>query len=122
MHRERSEVGPIVKWVRIDTGLYRHQKFHDLPDKQPRLLSAWLGGMLLVGEQETDGLITFGLLHETRARPRDAEQLVERGLWVPDQNGYRIHDWADYQPIRVNGMTSSQRAQRAARARWDRAQ
>lgn len=52
-------------------------------------------------QQLTDGHVPKDMIPALGGKPRDAQKLVETGLWHPEPGGYRFHDWAEYQPTRT---------------------
>jgi hypothetical protein len=88
-------------WFKVDDGLLTHPKVLRLPRKDVlsciglwTLLGAWSAQHL------TDGLIPFSII---KAWPRGtfyAERLSEVGLLSATEDGYQMHDWNDYQPVR----------------------
>jgi hypothetical protein len=82
-------------WAKIDDKLCTHPKFVGLP-LAPRGL--WVTALSWSSMQLTDGHIPRSALRLFGAQPRDARRLVEAGLWEEDGDGWRFHDWSDYQP------------------------
>lgn len=107
-----------MTWVRVDTGALRHRKLYSLTTRHPRAVVGWLGGLLLAGEQESDGFIADDQLELTTARRTDARLLVDRGLWLPVDGGWQIHDWADYQPSTPTAKQRAAWGREGARKRW----
>ena len=89
-----------MPWVKLEDGFYTH----------PKLLSVsvsarWLfvAALCFSNQNATDGVVSVGaadgigcIQHARRA----VEELVAAGLWEPDPEGYRIHDYHLYQPSR----------------------
>src|SRR5690606_23232276 len=46
----------------------------------------------------TDGHIPRHVLPLLGGRPRDAAELVRVGLWETDGDGWRFHQWLEFQP------------------------
>jgi len=109
-----------VKWVRVDTDLYRNAKIAPLAIHNRSAVVTWLGGLLIAGEQETDGFVPAYMLADARGRARDVSVLVAAGLWTPTGDGWMIHDWSDKNPTRRTAAEISEQARKAALARWQR--
>ncbi len=99
-----------MAWFKVDDHLYSHPKWLSLP-KPARALwvtaGSWSAGQLLNGFVPDKVLSTLG---GTR---REAEALVDAGLWERVEGGYQFHDWGIYQPTREAVM--EKRAKDAAR-------
>jgi hypothetical protein len=81
-------------WVKLDDGFARHPKVTSITDTALRL---HLEGMCYAAHYLTDGYVPRSLV----ARRFPAARSLERaGLWEAEQDGsgWRIHDWAEYQP------------------------
>lgn len=107
-----------MTWVRIDDRVLSHPKIIAVP---PRTRWTWVAGLIWSSQHRTDGVLPAAVLHTLDANRRDARALTDAGLWLPTENGggWRIHDFADFQP--VNGDLSAKRAaagRAGARARW----
>jgi hypothetical protein len=107
-----------VKWVRVDTDLFRNRKLAPLAIRNRSAVVTWLGGLLVAGEQETDGFLPAYMLGDARGRASDVHLLVEAGLWTPTGDGWLIHDWEDKQPTRRTSQQISEQARQAAMIRW----
>ena len=108
-----------MAWFRIDDHLYSHPKWIGA-SKGSRALWAsagsWSAGQLL------DGFVPASVLPILGGNRREATELVEAGLWAVDTDGWRFHDWQDYQPTRRAVMDKRRKdAERIAdwRARKD---
>lgn len=93
-----------MTWFKVDDGFHHHPKVLRIP-RRDRLSTiglwtvagAWSAGNL------TDGLVPSYMLEELGGRPADAARLVTVGLWdapAEGEDGWRFHDWADWQPTR----------------------
>lgn len=107
-----------MKWVRVDTDLYRNPKIAPLAIRNRSAVVTWLGGLLIAGEQETDGYVPAYMLADARGRLADVHLLVEAGLWTPTGEGWQIHDWEDKNPTRRTSQQISEQARAAALKRW----
>lgn len=109
-----------MPWVRFEDRFPAHPKVARLSDKAFRIHVAaicWCSANL------TDGHITADLLPLAIGRQRVPKaavaELVTAGLWEPDgANGYRVHDFTDYQPSRERVLAQRRAdADRQARQR-----
>ena len=58
----------------------------------------WLLSLALSGAQESDGYVTKSSLPLLDMTTKEANQLIDVGLWKPVQGGYEINDWNEYNP------------------------
>jgi hypothetical protein len=89
-----------LPWVRLDATFPTHDKVLDLVGLGMAGRSAgfvYLCSLAHCGSQGTDGLITFASLPFVHGRKKDAELLVEVGLWRPHQQGWVIPNWLERQ-------------------------
>jgi hypothetical protein len=103
-------------WVKLDDGFGQHPKVQAISDAALRL---HIEAMCYSAAYLTDGRVPRSLV--ARRFPA-ARSLVEIGLWEAEQagSGWRIHDWAEYQPPAES--VRKRRARDAERqARWRRA-
>jgi len=90
-----------VTWVKLDDRYAHHPK---ILAAGPLAMALDIAGMCYAAGHETDGHIpqvTLPLLAPflSPARQRDAAaKLVEVGRWEPVDDGWRIHDFLDYNP------------------------
>lgn len=88
-----------MKWIRLETGVVHHPKVMELrARKQYRAAMGFLLSLALSGAQESDGHITKSSLVLLDLTTKEANQLVDVGLWNAVQGGYEINDWAEYNP------------------------
>lgn len=108
-----------LQWIRLDTTFFDNGKIAALVDENKhRVVVTHLSGMCHVGKTGTDGFLPENALRRFAANKRDALQLVESGLWIPDQGGWSINDWAEYQVSDEAAQRRSDKARKAARKRW----
>ena len=91
-----------LPWVRLDTNLPTHDKMLHLIGNGAAGRSAglvYVFSLSYSGGHATDGLIEFPVLPVIHGRKRDAELLVDVGLWKPDQRGWIIHNWSERQQL-----------------------
>jgi hypothetical protein len=87
-----------LSWVRIDDGAPEHRK---QLDAGPKACWLWLCGLAYCNRQKArDGFIPLSkvkLLYPGLGL-KEAERLVQVGLWDHHPNGFVVHDYHDYQP------------------------
>lgn len=110
-----------LPWVRLDTQWPSNPKFLMLvEDKKWKAITVYMGGLAYSGAHGTKGFLPalcLPLIHGSR---RDALDLIGVGLWRPQQGGWDINGWAEFQPDTDDAEARRERAIKAARARWDR--
>lgn len=108
-----------LPWVRLDSQWYQNPKFlHLVEDRGWRAITVYLAGLAWAGGQGQDGYIPKAALPMIHATVKEAHQLVAAALWIPAQGGWDINDWAEYQPSSLTQEQRSNRARKAAQARW----
>jgi len=114
-----------MTWFRIDDGFPEHPKLEVL-ESQPRLYMAAITVWTVMGadcaRRLTDGFVSLTRLEKVLHRlGKDAKQgaqaLVTCGLWEHDGDGWRYHDWADYQPKKTD-VDAARRHKAARQKRW----
>lgn len=110
-----------LPWVRLDTQWPQNPKFLMLAeDKKWRAITVYTAGLAYSGAHGTKGFLpslALPVLHGTR---REAAELVEVRLWLPQQGGWDINGWSEFQPDTDDAEARRERAVKAARARWAR--
>lgn len=108
-----------MPWVRLDDQFPEHPKVSEAGP-----LAAWLYvcGLAYCARQLTDGFIPAAQLRRllpTGSVAKLADRLVSARLWEPTDGGFRVHDYLEYQPSRVEveAERSHLRAVRAAAGR-----
>lgn len=87
-----------MTWFKIDDSFYDHPKVFDAPDCAVAL---WVRAGTWSARNLTDGFVPAGMPARLCDDPDTAiRELIRRGLWSRAKDGYRFHDWADYQPTR----------------------
>ncbi len=109
-----------LAWVRLDTAFPRNHKILLLLDGREghRTAFVYLCGLAYAGEQGTDGFIPKPALRILHGRPADAVRLVDVGLWNESAGGWEVNDWNEYQQTSDESQARSEKARRAAAARW----
>lgn len=108
------------KWVRLDVGIAGNPKVLGLLAEKDghRAALVYILGLGYCGEQDTDGYIPSYALARIHGRPKDAALLVTHRLWKLNGTGWKIPDWAEYQPSSEESMSRAVSARKAACSRW----
>lgn len=109
-----------LPWVRVDASLARNHKVLALMGERggDHALCVYIFGLGHCGEQGSSGFIPAVALGVIHGRARDAELLVQVGLWHEVAGGYEVNDFAEYQPVGPESTARTERARKAAQARW----
>ena len=95
-----------MSWVRLDDGVWAHPKLLAVP-RATRW--AWVAGLAYSSAYHREGRLAHSELRPIGASARDAGALVLAGLWVPEDGGWRIHDYGDYQPVNGEPLPQARR-------------
>ena len=112
-----------LPWIRVDTQMMTHPKIAKLRDaRKDRLIVAHLAAMMWSGHHATGGHIPKYALPFVQVKRPDANALVEAGLWDPDLDGdgWRIHDWDDYNLTAETAEAIRKRQRANALKRWEK--
>ncbi len=111
-----------MPWFKVDDALAEHPKVDELLAERdgPHALALWLLAGCWSASQLTDGVIPSGRVKRIPFGKKGARALVRVGLWEEIPEGYRFHDWADYQPSKADVL--AKRASDAGRKARGRAQ
>ncbi|MFW8622498.1 hypothetical protein ACOI1A_00835 [Corynebacterium glutamicum] len=82
-----------MAWFKVDDGFWSHPKVLLLSDSAVAL---WVKAGTYSCQHLTDGEIPRQLLRFLGTESA-ADELVESGLWNATDQGFRFHDWDDYQ-------------------------
>lgn len=109
-------------WMKVDDGLHSHPKrwIAGVP-----AMGLWIVCGSWVASAMTDGFIPATVAESQGGKDwkKLAAKLVEAGLWTPGTShrfgdGYRMHDWTDFNIARVDWETrKAETAERVARHR-----
>lgn len=90
-----------LPWFRLDTNFPKHDKVVELIDAGDKGRAAafvYVCGLAYCADVESDGFIPFGALPFMHGRRRDAELLVEHGMWKPHPRGWEVVNYLNRQP------------------------
>jgi hypothetical protein len=119
-----------MTWFKVDDKLWGHPKWMGLPSGARAL---WVTAGSYCASNETDGRVPATVLVTLGARRRDAEALVQAGLWTviqPDanQNAAKLQPNSSQTPAKERAQGAPRETQRAAAAvayqfhEWDQYQ
>lgn len=85
-------------WAKVDDGWWCHPKVIGLSLEASGL---WVRALSWSCAQRRDTIPT-AFLPMVGASETIANELVDSGLWISDPEGWRIHDWNEYQTLTVS--------------------
>jgi hypothetical protein len=110
-----------LPWIRLQTTMFENPKILNLKeDKQWRAVVAHLEAMSYTGRNALAGYIPKTAVRLLHIAPADVTRLVSEGLWAPAPGGWQINGWDEYQLADQDSLARSDKAKKAAAARWDR--
>ena len=108
-------------WVRLETALPTNPKTLALvEDGAFRAFAVYICGLSYCGAQGTEGFIPRAALPYIHGRKTEASKLVEVGLWTEGAGGWDVNGWEDFQASSEEIKTRSDKAKKAAAARWSK--
>lgn len=108
-----------LRWIRLDTDMFDNPKLLYLQDdKRFRAIVTHLHAMCYSGKHGLGGFLPKAALRVLGATSVDATHLVTGGLWEPAPGGWQINDWDEYQLSDGETARRSDKAKKAAAARW----
>lgn len=111
----------MMAWIRLQTTMFENPKILNLKDdKQWRAIVAHLEAMTYTGRNALAGYIPASALRLLHITETDARRLVAEGLWKVAPGGWEINGWNDFQLADEDAIKRSEKAKKAAAARWDR--
>lgn len=85
-------------WAKVDDGWWCHPKVIGLSLEASGL---WVRALSWSCAQRLD-LVPEAFVTMVGGTADTASELVEAGLWITDREGWRIHDWHEYQTLTVS--------------------
>lgn len=111
-----------LPWVRLDTQFANNPKVVELvAKKQFQAAFAYVCSLAYSGAHGTDGYIPEHCLFLIHATKRDANALVNAGLWDLAPAGWDIHGWDEFQVSDEAARKRRERAQKGGIAKAQRA-
>ena len=113
-----------LNWVRVDSSIASNHKVIALLSEKggDHAFCVYIFALGHCASQGTDGFIPSAALGLIHGRPRDGFLLTEAGLWHEIPGGFQVHDWLDFQPSDADSKARSEKAKKAAHARWAKRQ
>lgn len=88
-----------MTWFKMDDSFGSHPKVLGIPRKdRAAAIGLWAMAGVWCARNLTDGYLGEHMVDELGVPKRYAAMLVNAGLWDVESDGYRFHDWHDYQP------------------------
>jgi len=106
-----------VAWVKIDDNFADHPK---IASAGPLGMALQVAALCYCNRYLTDGFIPRAMAprlvyFEGFAEPHDViTRLIEVGIWIEVEGGYRIHDYLEYQPSKADIEATASSAERLA--------
>lgn len=110
-------------WFKVDDSFFSNPKTAMLSDGATAL---WLRSGSWSAQQLTGGFVPARMVPMFRGSDDSVRELCDVGLWERDdeRDGYRFHDWSDYQPdgeeVDALRRKRSEAGKRGADRRWKR--
>ncbi len=106
-----------LPWVRLDTQFATNPKVVGLCiDNRYRAAFVYVTALAYAGAHGTDGYIPEHCLFLLHATKKEAQTLVEAGLWDVADGGWDIHGWDEFQVSDDASKKRRERAQKGGRA------
>lgn len=86
-----------MTWFKVDDQLAFHPKVLTAGNAA---MGLWVRAGSWSGAHLTQGRLPLAMVQPLGGRTRDANKLVEVGLWEQVDGGYQFKDWGDYQPTK----------------------
>lgn len=83
-----------MTWFKVDDHLHTHPKVLEAGNSA---IGLWVRAGSWSAQQLTSGFIPTKLARQYGSA-KDIRTLVDTGLWLRVEGGYRFHDWSDFQP------------------------
>lgn len=101
-----------MPWFRVDDDFALHPKAVAAGNAA---LGLWVRAGAYAAQYLTEGYVPAGMLSVLGGKPKDARALVDAGLWLVVQGGWRFHQWEERQPTKE--QVEKDRADAAERQR-----
>lgn len=100
-----------MTWAKTSDDWWRHRKTLEMGLATRGLWSAAQSWSM---DQLTDGFIPHAAVKLLGGNPKLARDLVGRGLWLAEPDGYRFHGWHDANPSVAEILESREKGRRRA--------
>jgi len=105
-----------MPYASIDDNMTENLKVARLSDAAFRV---YVASICYCSRNLTDGLVLRNEAVKVGAAPRLIKELTEARLWEPDPEGWRVHDYLEWNKSRAEIETLRAKQKRAAYARWN---
>lgn len=111
-----------LPWIRLDTSMPDNPKVLELlADRGGREAAfVWTCCLTYCGKHGTDGFIPANAMPFVHGKRADFARLVAVGLLEIVPGGWEVHGWTEFQETNEETKARSERARRAAAARWSK--
>ena len=110
-----------MPWFKVDDSFESHPKVKAIPRaRRLKAIGLWSLAGSWSARQLTDGFVPFYMLDELAGTKREANTLVEVGLWSPVDGGYVFKDWHDWQPTKAKVEADREAAKERMRSARER--
>lgn len=108
-----------MPWFKVDDQFHASRKLNSIP-KRHRLQAAglWAIAGSWVSGQETDGFVPDYMIQVWSPTQKTVDSLVESGLWIRENDGFRFYSWLNYNPSKED--SDAKRAASKERMRQSR--
>ena len=111
-----------LPWVRLDTTFHHNPKVVELVAANKwRAVCVYIAGIAHAGAHGTDGYIPEACLFLIHATKREANELVNAGLWHVSPGGWDINGWDEFQVSDEAARKRRERAQKGGIAKAQKA-
>lgn len=107
-----------MTWFRIDDDFDQHPKVEAAGN---RAIGLWARAGAYSSRLLTEGFVPTAMVPKLGGTRRDAAALVDAGLWVEVEGGYRFHQWTERNPTRAKVLADREAAAERQRRARDRA-
>lgn len=99
-----------MPWFAVDDGFPEHPKLEELESDPTRYMAAVTVWCIMGADcmrRLTDGHVSSHRLEKVlgflgKHARNGVSALVDKGLWTIESDGWRYHDWAEYQPTKAD--------------------
>lgn len=115
-----------MPWARLDDRFHDNRKVRRVWRSCPAAIGLHVMAITYSAGHLTDGFVDNEFVEDrmpvTRQREKAISMLVEVGMWHADADGWRIHDFAEYNVTRKSALekheSRSEAGKKGANARW----
>lgn len=108
-------------YFKLDVGYMSNPKVLSVLDESPTAILLHIASIGYAAQHLTDGIVPVkALLRMTGATQDDADLLIAAGLWIDGPTGGKaeVHDYLMHQRSAAEAKGASEKAKRAAEAKW----